>query len=60
MNNLTLNYTIGDRRPGDVIAVYANNEKAKSILKWEPKLNIDDMMLSAWKWQQNLNKGLTN
>lgn len=60
MNHLTLNYSIGDRRPGDVIAVYANNEKAKSILKWEPKLNIDDMMLSAWKWQQNLNKGLTN
>ncbi len=55
MNGITLKYSIGDRRPGDVIAVYADNNKAKSILKWEPKLNIDDMMLSAWKWQQNLN-----
>lgn len=58
MSGQQLNYTIGNRRAGDVIAVYANNEKAKTKLKWEPQLTIDDMMLSAWKWQENLNKGL--
>ncbi|MCA6436004.1 MAG: UDP-glucose 4-epimerase GalE [Bacteroidota bacterium] len=58
MSGQQLNYTIGGRRAGDVIAVYANNEKAKTKLKWEPQLTIDDMMLSAWKWQENLNKGL--
>lgn len=58
MSGQQLKYTIGARRAGDVIAVYANNEKAKTKLNWEPVLNIDDMMQSAWKWQENLNKGL--
>jgi len=49
-----LNYTIGERREGDVAAIYANNEKAKEILKWTPKFNLDDMLLSAWKWENHL------
>jgi len=51
-----LNYKVGARRAGDVIAVYADNTKAKKELNWNPKYNIDDMMLSAWKWQQNLER----
>lgn len=49
-----LPYTIGGRRAGDVVAIYANNTLAKKELNWVPKYNIDDMMRSAWKWQQNL------
>jgi UDP-glucose 4-epimerase len=49
-----LNYEIGPRRPGDVIAIYANNDKAKSRLGWEPALTLDDMMLTAWKWELRL------
>jgi len=49
-----LNYTVGKRRDGDVIAVYANNTLAKTELNWIPQFTLDDMMLSAWKWQQNL------
>ncbi len=49
-----LNYSIGPRRPGDVVSIYANNDKAKKELGWNPKYTIDDMMLSAWKWQQNI------
>lgn len=55
ISGLKLNYTIGKRRDGDVMAVYADNTLAKEKLGWTPKYNIDDMMLSAWKWQQNLN-----
>jgi len=51
-----LNYKIGPRRTGDVEAIYANNNKAKELLNWTPKYNIDEMMLSAWLWEQNLNK----
>jgi UDP-glucose 4-epimerase len=53
VSGLKLPYKIGGRRAGDVIAVYADNSKAKNDLNWLPKFNIDDM-LSAWKWQQNL------
>jgi UDP-glucose 4-epimerase len=49
-----LNYTIGPRRPGDVIAIYANNDYARTQLKWETKYSLEDMMLTAWKWEQKL------
>ena len=53
-----LNYVIGKRREGDVQAIYANNQKAQQLLDWEPIYNIEDMMLSAWKWEQNLQNNL--
>ena len=56
VTNQNLNYKIGTRRAGDVEAIYANNTKAKELLNWTPKYNIDEMMLSAWLWEQNLNK----
>ncbi len=55
-NNLKLNYTIVDRRKGDVEAVYADNTKAKDLLGWSPKFNLQQMMKSAWMWQQHLSK----
>jgi len=53
-----LNYVIGKRRAGDVQAIYANNQKAQQLLGWKPIYNIEDMMLSAWKWEQNLQNNL--
>lgn len=49
-----LNYEIGPRRAGDVVNIYANNDFAKTELNWAPKYTLDDMMLSAWKWQLNI------
>ena len=51
-----LNYKVGERRAGDVIKIYANNNLAKQELGWDPKNGLDEMMLSAWKWQLNLGK----
>lgn len=47
-----LNYKVGPRRPGDVIEVYANNNRAKSLLGWETKFGLDAMMDTAWRWEQ--------
>ncbi|GAB2679810.1 UDP-glucose 4-epimerase GalE [Flavihumibacter cheonanensis] len=49
-----LNYSIGPRRPGDVIAIYANNEHAVNELEWELKYNLEDMMATAWRWEKKL------
>ena len=49
-----LNYVIAPRRQGDVIAIFANNEKAKNILGWTPKFNLEDMMQTAWNWELKL------
>jgi len=51
-----LNYKIGPRREGDVISVYANNEKARKYLNWEIRYDLDAMMDTAWKWEQQLAK----
>jgi UDP-glucose 4-epimerase len=51
-----LNYEIGPRRPGDVIAVYANNDQAKMVLGWETKYGLDAMMDTAWRWEQQMQK----
>jgi UDP-glucose 4-epimerase len=54
VSNTKLNYAIGARREGDLVAIYADNQKAKNILSWETKRNLDNMMESAWKWEQQL------
>lgn len=46
-----LNYKLGPRRPGDVVAIYANNDLAKSALNWNVKYDLDDMMRTAWEWE---------
>jgi UDP-glucose 4-epimerase len=53
-SGVKLNYTIGPRRGGDVVAIYANNSKAKNELGWDPAYSLDDMMSSAWKWELKL------
>jgi UDP-glucose 4-epimerase len=49
-----LNYTIGPRREGDVIAVYSDSTKANKLLGWKCAYDIEGMMSTAWKWEQNL------
>lgn len=46
-----LNYEIGPRRSGDVVAIYANNNLAKDKLGWQIKYNLNDMMQTAWQWE---------
>jgi UDP-glucose 4-epimerase len=54
ISGMKLNYELGERRPGDVVAIYANNDKAKNILGWDPKFSLEEMMATAWEWEQRL------
>jgi len=47
----TINYKIVERRTGDVASVYASTKLANEVLKWKAELNLEDMLLSAWKWE---------
>ncbi len=51
VSGVKLNYEIGPRRPGDVIAIYANNDEAVNRLGWKIKYGIRDMMKTAWDWE---------
>lgn len=53
-SGVKLNYEVGPRRPGDVMAIYANNDKARTKLGWEPKYSLDEMMETAWQWEKRL------
>jgi UDP-glucose 4-epimerase len=56
-SGLKLNYQPGPRRPGDVVAIYANNDKARAELGWEPRYRLEDMVDTAWKWELKLQGG---
>lgn len=47
-------YKIGSRRPGDVVAVYADATKAKKVLGWQAKKTLEEALADAWRWQQTL------
>jgi UDP-glucose 4-epimerase len=51
MSGKKLNYFIEGRRFGDVVAVYADNTKAKKLLEWVPQFTLDEIMDSCWKWE---------
>jgi UDP-glucose 4-epimerase len=51
VSGIKLNYELGPRRPGDVVAVYANNDLAKKQLGWNPNFSLEDMLATAWKWE---------
>lgn len=56
VSGVKLNYEIGPRRAGDIVAIYANNDKAVKELGWNCKYGLDEMMLTAWQWEQSLVK----
>lgn len=49
-----LNYKIVDRRPGDVVAAYADTTKANTVLGWKAEYTLDQAMKSAWDWEQKI------
>ncbi len=52
-----LNYKIGPRRAGDVVAIYANKDKASEHLGWKPTRSIEEIMKTAWAWEIKRTKG---
>lgn len=51
VSGVKLNYEIGPRRAGDIIAIYANNDAAVTQLGWNIQYSITDMMRTAWEWE---------
>lgn len=46
-----LNYTIGERREGDIEQVWGDVTKSAEQLGWKAELDINQMMSSAWAWE---------
>jgi UDP-glucose 4-epimerase len=41
------------RRPGDPVAVYADNAKAKTLLGWQAQHGLEEIIASAWRWSSS-------
>ncbi len=54
VNGIKLNYEIVGRRPGDVEWLCADTAFANNELGWKAELSLDEMLLSAWQWQQGV------
>jgi UDP-glucose 4-epimerase len=41
------------RRPGDPAELVADNKKAREVLGWIPKCDLDKIIKTAWAWHKN-------
>ncbi len=55
VNHLKLNYRFVPRRPGDVVAIWADPSKANRELGWRAERDIEDTLKAAWAWEKRLN-----
>ena len=49
-----LPWEFAPRREGDIEAIWGNVDKANKVLGWSADTPLDDILLSAWKWQEKL------
>ena len=54
VNNVSLSYSIGERREGDVVEAYADTEKINKTIGWQASKTLDDSLISAWNWEKKL------
>lgn len=54
VNGLQLNYRIAPRRPGDVVAIWADTTLANEELGWKAERSIEETLASAWAWEKSL------
>lgn len=47
-------YQIVGRREGDIEQVWAKADKANELLGWVADTPIEDVLMSAWKWEQKI------
>jgi UDP-glucose 4-epimerase len=56
VSGLKLNYKIVGRREGDIEKVWANPDFSNKELGWKAEQGLDEMVASAWKWEQEIRK----
>ncbi|GAC1544482.1 MAG: UDP-glucose 4-epimerase GalE [Acidimicrobiales bacterium] len=42
-----------ERRPGDPVALWADNTRARQTLKWTPHYGLADIVETAWRWHRS-------
>lgn len=50
--NIEIPYQFAEKRAGDVIAAYADNQKAKKELDWQASTSLQFSLKTAWEWEK--------
>ena len=51
---MKLNYKFVARRPGDVMAIWADTQLANEELGWKAERTVEETLASAWAWEQRI------
>ena len=54
VNGVKLNYRYVDRRPGDIMAIWADTQLANEELGWKAVRSVEETLASAWAWERHL------
>lgn len=54
VTGVKLPYTIGPRRPGDVVKVYANPEKINKDFGWRARYTLGQALQHSWQWEKKI------
>lgn len=54
VNGIAVPHSMGPRRAGDVVAIYAEAQKASEVLGWRAKRDLGEALKDAWHWQKAL------
>ena len=54
VTGVNIPYQIVGRREGDIEQVWAKPDKANAVLGWSADTPIEEVLLSAWKWEQKI------
>lgn len=54
VNGIKLNYKFAPRRPGDVMAIWAETSLANEELGWKAERTVEETLASAWAWEKHL------
>ena len=53
IHSVKINFLTSERRPGDPSALVASYEKINNDLGWEPKKNLNDILISTMNWRNS-------
>lgn len=53
VNNVKINYEIGERRQGDIEQCWADTTKINEIIGWKNEKTLEDSLRDTWNWQKN-------
>lgn len=56
VTGISLPYTFGERREGDIPEIYADASKANKTLNWKSSRSLSTALEDAWRWEQYAQK----